>query len=176
MSLVITSETPCCAASAKVSGGNLRSYKATDGGGGQSTWYDLVSWSSFYFQIFMTCHCWGFSAFGTCWAKFTCWKPLIMICNSSCPVCHCPLSLVSKKHSHMFKIGQFHSVDQPRLNMGPLGLSYYGSLDPFCVDQDSTVTVGKEEWVCLDGSRCSSRFSLSSGDLLQNVSFVTRNK
>lgn len=64
------------------------------------------------------------SVSGARWADFTCWMSRIMICNLSCQPCDRPFSLVSKKHSHMFKIGQFHSVVRPQWYMGPLGLRF----------------------------------------------------
>lgn len=64
------------------------------------------------------------SVSGACWADFTCRMSHIMICNLSCQPCDRPFSLVSKKHSHMFKIGQFHSVVRPCWYMGPLGLRF----------------------------------------------------
>lgn len=36
--------------------------------------------------------------------------------------------------------------------MGPLGLWFYGSLDPLCLDMALTVQAGVEFWVCFVGS------------------------
>lgn len=40
---------------------------------------------------------------GACWADFTRCKSRLMICKLSRPACDCLLSLVSERHSHMFK-------------------------------------------------------------------------
>lgn len=80
-----------------------------------------------------------------------------MICQ-----CSCPLSLVSMRHLHMFfsffffSKGQLYSVDSPPtltlMIHGTPGPWFYGSLDPLCLDMDSTVPVAGELWVCFVGT------------------------
>lgn len=61
------------------------------------------------------------SARGACWAHFTRWKSRIMICKVVLPGLW-PSSLPGeRKHLHLIKIGQCHSVDQPRWYTRPLG-------------------------------------------------------
>lgn len=77
---------------------------------------------SFFFEL--TWQLGGSSGCGACWADFTCWMSHVMICNLSFQPCDRPFSLVSEKHSRMFKIGQFHSVVRLWRYMGPLSLRF----------------------------------------------------
>lgn len=88
-----------------------------------TVWGLLTHKSSFpFFEL--TWQLGGSSACGACWADFTCWMSHVMICYLPFQPCDRPFSLVSEKHSRMFKIGQFHSVVRPRWYMGPLGLRF----------------------------------------------------
>lgn len=126
-------------------------------------WFAIAQVCLFIFKV--TWPLGDFSACGACWADLHSGKSQIMICNLSYQACDRPFSLVSNKHSLMFKMGQFRSVDQPRWYTGPLGLLFSGSLDPLWVDKGSTVTVGREELVWFVGSQYSPRFSFSPGDM-----------
>ena len=113
-------------------------------------WIDPTAWRLFFFFFFSAC--------GACWADFTCCETHIMICNCLASPCDRRLSLVSKRHSHMFKIVQFHSVVQPRWYMGPPGLRFMALWTLLSGDKGSTVTVDEEEWVCFVGSQHCPRF------------------
>lgn len=117
----------------------------------------LMHKSASFYSIEMTalrCSCRG-----ACWAAFTCCMSHFMICNWSYRPCDRPLSLVSKKHSHMFKIGQFHSVVRPQWSMGPPGLLFMALRALCALTRAQRLQSERKNGFVLCGSEYSSRFT-----------------